>query len=189
MLVTVALAGAYSYVFLLPILLFPEGRPTTRFQRGLTWLIVAASLIATAAGLLAEPLGPVTHPFASPAVADTARSVYDAMTQGYGFALVVVIALKVVQYRRSESLKRTQLKWLMYVLSVYLVSTVIAFGVVGVQNFEANGLVVDALFVALIPTAMAVAILRYRLYEIAWSPELSPTPWSPWSWQPSLRSR
>jgi hypothetical protein len=166
MMTTTALAGAYSYVFLLPILLFPEGRPSAGLQRGLTWVLVFAAIVATASGFLAEPLGPVTHPFASPAMADTARSVYDAMTQAYGFALVVVIVVKVFQYRRSESLRRTQLKWLMYVLSVYLVSTVIAFGVVGVQNFEANGLVVDALFVALIPTAMALAILRYRLYEI-----------------------
>ena len=166
MLTTAALTGAYGYVFLLPILLFPEGRPTTGFQRGLTWVIVLAALVATASGVLAEPLGPVTHPFASPAVADRARSIFDAMTQGYGFVLVAVILVKFLEYRRSEALKRTQLKWLMYVLSVYMVASVIAFGLVGVENFEANGLVVDALFVALIPTAMAVAILRYRLYEI-----------------------
>jgi hypothetical protein len=166
MLITVALSGAYSHVFLIPILLFPEGRPTNRPKLVLTWLILISCSIATVSGLLAEPLGPVGHPFVSPSVGDTARSIYDFMTQAFGAALVAVVVLQVFDYRRSESTRKAQLKWLIYVLGVYMVATVVSFGVVGVQNFEAGGLVVDATFVALIPAAMAIAILKYRLYEI-----------------------
>ncbi|MGA7096420.1 MAG: hypothetical protein WB245_02505 [Acidimicrobiia bacterium] len=161
-----AAAGAYSYAFLIPILLFPDGKPNGRAETVLVVLILTAGLAATATGLLAQPLHSVPHLFSPPGLASTSRTIYDALTQAYGLGLVAVAAIKISEFRRSESVRKTQLKWLIYVLTVYMLATFISFGIVGVEDFEAGGLWVDATFVALIPLAMALAILRYRLYEI-----------------------
>ncbi len=161
-----ALSGAYTYLFLIAILLFPDGRPTTTAQRGLTWLSVLGLGIATVSGFLSEPLGPLPHPFAPADLAATARSVYDFMVEAYGFVLLAVIVSKYVDYRKSQSIRRTQLKWLVYVLGVYLVFTIVTFGVIGTEGFNLTGLILDAMFTGLIPLAMTIAILRYRLYEI-----------------------
>jgi hypothetical protein len=161
-----ALSGAYTYLFLIAILLFPDGRPTTTAQRWLTWLSVLALGIATVAGFLSEPLGPLPHPFAPADVAATARSVYDLMVEAYGLVLLAVIVSKYVDYRRSQSIRRAQLKWLIYVLGLYLVFTMVTFGLIGTEGFNRTGLILDAMFSGLIPLAMTIAILRYRLYEI-----------------------
>jgi Kef-type K+ transport system membrane component KefB len=62
--------------------------------------------------------------------------------------------------------RRAQLKWLIYTLTLYLVFTIVSFGLIGMEDFNLTGLTLDALFLGLIPTTMAVAVLRYRLYEI-----------------------
>jgi Kef-type K+ transport system membrane component KefB len=99
-------------------------------------------------------------------VAATARSVYDLMVEAYGLVLLAVIVSKYVDYRRSQSIRRAQLKWLIYVLGLYLVFTMVTFGLIGTEGFNRTGLILDAMFSGLIPLAMTIAILRYRLYEI-----------------------
>lgn len=166
MIIGLAVSGAYTFLFLVAILLFPDGRARSGPQLWLTRLFLVAMVIATAAGILAEPLGSVSHPFATANLATNARSVYDTMVQLYGFGLLAVIVFKVLEYRRSHSTLRAQLRWMVYVLYVYLAFTIISFGIVGTAGFNVIGLILDALFTGLIPLAMALAILRYRLYEI-----------------------
>jgi hypothetical protein len=166
MVLSLAFSGAYTYLFVLAILLFPEGRPISTVQRVLMTLLLAVAAAATISGLLSEPMGPLHHPFVDEAMATRMRSVYDALTFSFGFALLAVVANKVIDYRRSETVRRAQLKWLIYVLVVYLVFTVISFGIIGIEGFDLTGLILDAMFTGLIPLAMTVAILRYRLYEI-----------------------
>jgi hypothetical protein len=95
-----------------------------------------------------------------------ARGIYDLLVQTFGAGLIVVVGFKVADFRRAESVRHAQLKWLIYVLTIYLVVTIISFGVIGTDDFTVYGLVVDAFFTGLIPLSMAIAILRYRLYEI-----------------------
>jgi hypothetical protein len=166
MIIGSAVSGAYTYLFLVAILLFPDGRARPGLQLWLTRLLLLAMLIATASGILAEPLGSVSHPFASLELTTAARSVFEAMVEIYGFGLLAVIVFKVVDYRRSYAVRQAQLKWLVYVLYVYLAFTIISFGIIGTAGFNLPGLILDALFTGLIPLAMALAILRYRLYEI-----------------------
>lgn len=166
MIIGSAVSGAYTYLFLVAILLFPDGRARPGPQLWLTRLLFLAMLIATASGILAEPLGSVSHPFASLGLTTAARSVFEAMIEIYGFGLLAVIVFKVVDYRRSYAVRRAQLKWLVYVLYVYLVFTIFSFGIIGTAGFDLLGLILDAMFTGLIPLAMALAILRYRLYEI-----------------------
>lgn len=165
MLMSLALSGVYTYLFLLAILFFPDGRPSTTTQTWFAWVFVVALVFATIVGLLAQPLG-VAHPFVSPEIADPARALYDMMLEVFGFGLLVVIALKIIEFVRSENVRRAQLKWLMYVLAIYMIFTIVGFGIIGTEGFDIAGLIVDALFTSLIPAAMAVGVLKYRLYEI-----------------------
>jgi Kef-type K+ transport system membrane component KefB len=159
-------SGAYTFLTVLTITLFPDGRPRSTPERWLVGLILVATGVAVASGLLSEPLGSFDHPFASPEIATTARSTFDSMLQVYGFFLLAAYVFKVVDFRRSESVRRAQLKWLIYTLTLYLVFTIVSFGLIGMEDFNLTGLTLDALFLGLIPTTMAVAVLRYRLYEI-----------------------
>jgi hypothetical protein len=74
-----------------------------------------------------------------------------------------------VRFRRSRGVARQQLKWLAWAGSV----PVAAFALSFLESpFIDHGLLVDVVFITgfaglmLVPVAVAVAILRYRLYEI-----------------------
>jgi hypothetical protein len=80
------------------------------------------------------------------------------------FAVLFASAVSlVVRFRRSAGVERQQIKWLAYTVSVipvwFLVNPVI------VDNPFLVG-AIDALLFAGVPVATAIAILRYRLYDI-----------------------
>jgi hypothetical protein len=72
-----------------------------------------------------------------------------------------------VRFRRADPVERSQLKWLLYAGGVFLV----VYGVAGF-GFDLGGSGNDifeiALFLSILslPVAIAIAILRYRLYDI-----------------------
>ena len=160
------------------ILLFPDGRLTSRFWRwGLrAFCALYLALLAAVAAALAGALG--AHPLR---VDDTGGlSVTDNPTGWFAIAehsiLVVSLILslgfilrQVLSWRRSSGEQRQQLKWLASGAAVTIVSLVLAavFATSGtttlvhewVDNFFWFGL-------AALPVSMGVAILRYRLYEI-----------------------
>jgi len=78
------------------------------------------------------------------------------------FAILCVASL-FVRYRRAKRVEREQIKWLLYAaalfLAIYSIDLVLAGNndlVVMLRNFA----------VMLLPAAIAIAILRYRLYDI-----------------------
>jgi hypothetical protein len=79
------------------------------------------------------------------------------------------LAALVVRFRRSRGVERQQLKWLAFAGAIPVAAFALSF-VLG--SFVSGGLLLDAIFVTgfaalmLIPVAVGVAILRYRLYEI-----------------------
>ena len=81
---------------------------------------------------------------------------------------VASLAALVVRLRRSRGIERQQLKFLAFAGAVPVSAFALSFIVLAVSD----GVLVDVLFVIgfaslmLIPVAVAVAILRYRLYEI-----------------------
>ncbi len=92
-------------------------------------------------------------------VVDAARPISGSLV------FVVVLASLVVRYRRSRGVEREQLKWLAFAAALLVV------GFLG-ATVAGTGLVSDLFFVLAIasvvfmPVAVAIAILRYRLYEI-----------------------
>jgi hypothetical protein len=84
--------------------------------------------------------------------------------------VVVGFASLVVRFRRSTGLERQQLKWMAYVAAV--VATLVALNVGVFELTDVESTVADMtehvlnIGVACIPIAAAIAISRYRLYEI-----------------------
>jgi hypothetical protein len=83
--------------------------------------------------------------------------------------LLASLAALAVRFRRSRGIERQQMKWLAFAGAIPVSAFILSF-VLGALVVE--GLVLDVVFITgfgsltLIPVAVAVAILRYRLYEI-----------------------
>ena len=82
-------------------------------------------------------------------------------------AVLAAIVSLVVRFRRARGVERQQLKWLVYAVVVVVVCFILFF--TAPHPILLSELAVDvvlALLITLIPVAMGVAILRYRLYDI-----------------------
>jgi hypothetical protein len=160
-------------LFVVVILLFPDGRLPSRFWRwalgiycALYIALVAAIAVATAGALAAHPvridaaggLSAVDNPvgwFA--AVQHSIFVLLLAMSAGF-------IVRQLLTWRRSSGERRQQLKWLASGAAVSIASLIlgIAFSTTATTTVD-NIIFFGA---AALPVSMGVAILRYRLYEI-----------------------
>ncbi len=78
-------------------------------------------------------------------------------------AIGSIVAL-VVRWRHSEDAERLQMRWFGWSASLVLAAFVLTFGQLGVPTWVANNGWIASLTTLLI--SIAVAVLRYRLYEI-----------------------
>ena len=160
------LPAIVSALVLFP-LLFPTGRPPTPRWRWVQWLgITAGTVMLLSISIAPGKLEgyPVDNPLG---VAASLRPVVKIGASG-GFALLLVSMLAsvvsiVVRYRRSQGEEREQIKW--------VAAAAVLFGSIYALPFD--GLVSDdaslatILFGVLIMAgAVAVSILKYRLYDI-----------------------
>jgi hypothetical protein len=146
----------------LVVLLFPDGAlPSPR------WRVVAAFALAPAAVgfplLIASTWGQST----SDLLREENLGVGDAIIMGVIVCALATIgasiAALILRYVRGDSTRRRQIKWLMVAAIILLLDGVT------VSLFETDALwrqVLSSVSFYAIPAAMAVAILRYRLYEI-----------------------
>ena len=169
-----AIANDFGFLLAIVILLmfvpliFPDGRLLSRRWR----LLVGLAVSALVAVLLASILTPgrldaiaMDNPFAVPGVEPLtiALDQYANWTSIVGFGGAVLAVA--IRYRRGGSVERHQLKWLIGVASVAAVAFPVAFIVPTPAIADTAFLVGFAALFAL-PIAIAIAILRYRLYEI-----------------------
>ena len=154
-------------LLVLLLLLFPTGRLPDRRWR---WLARAAVLV-TGVGLLVLPFALNNIDSVRPvpwAVGGNAGRVLAALLQSGVTALFLLVVLAaaslLVRFRRGGPVERQQLKW--FVLAAALASATVLVDVLGAPVSGPVWSVVDALSFALLPVAMGIAVLRYRLYEI-----------------------
>ena len=163
-------------------LVFPTGRlPSPRWRPaalaglGLTGLTLAAFVVSTRQVALPAPGGIsliYPNPLALRSVDPAARL---GTLNGLGVVFVLLLAPAVVslviRYRRGDQRLRQQMKWLALVVTGFLIcqSVGILAVAVGQQDKPLQGVPYTiSAFLALlgIPAAMAIAILRYRLFDI-----------------------
>jgi hypothetical protein len=149
------------------LLLFPTGRLPGRIWR----VPAGVAVVLTAAAIVVVPFVPsVVEGADSTPWAATGRlgkllgDVLDIVL-GMIFGLVVLAAGSVlVRFRRAEHVERQQLKW--FLLAAGLLAADVALDLLGVPVPDALYAVIDGVTFALLPVAVGIAMLRYRLYEI-----------------------
>jgi signal transduction histidine kinase len=185
----------WSFWFVFPagialvLLLFPTGRPASPRWRPVVWISLACALLMVVGSMLSPgrlsdalrpPSGPgadfgVQNPFGIGALGG-ALNLADAIGRLGGFLFIVIAAVGLVfRLLRARGDEREQLKWVAFVgsaIAVGVLGTIFLgstgpFGLPGspaLQDFAFAVLLAG--FVVGLPVATAIAVLKYRLYDI-----------------------
>ena len=139
-----------SVGFTLIFLLFPDGRPPSPRWWWIVWFSLLNGLIA---------------------VYQTVFTDEDAFTNtvwtlGWAASTIAAMAALVIRFRQARGDERQQLKWFAYPSAI--ATTMFVLGAVfwGVPDVGPSVAGAAALSVLLIPVGAAIAILKYRLYDI-----------------------
>lgn len=144
-------------------LVFPTGRPPSPRWRPVVWAVVAVTVLLLV-GTALEPGRfedyPVDNPYGggNPAVVIGLLGFAGMLLTG-----LTALASIVVRYRRSHGVERQQLKWVASAAGLFAVNFIVPW-----ENFFGDdvGFAVLLLGFLVIASAVAVAMLRYRLYDI-----------------------
>jgi hypothetical protein len=144
------------------LLLFPHGRLPSPRWRPFAWFTVAVYLSLSLAAALAPASVELYYPEATPPVrlpvAGLADAAFGLLLLGQLLVLATALVSLVLRLRRARGEERQQVKWFVYtvvtVVTVFVTTTLIL----------GEGYLFPIF--GLIPVSVAVAVLRYRLYEI-----------------------
>ena len=170
--------GPSLVLFVVAVLLFPDGRLTSQFWRWtfrvygvLFGVLLAATAVAIAGALSAHPVR-VDNNGGLAAVDQQAgwfavvQSLLIVSMLGLSLAFIARLALS---WRRATGERRQQLKWLATGATVSLV----CLGLAGTFSSSGNGPTLRGVLtgiawlgVAALPVSIGVAIMKYRLYDI-----------------------
>jgi hypothetical protein len=157
------------------VLLFPAGQLPSRRWRPVAWAAGAGLAGWVLGNAFAPTIMQASSPMPNPAgFTGPAGDIFKIMA-GVGAALVAATGLAAVlslvfRYRRAGTAERAQLKWLVYagaLIVAALLAEILVAQVMGpgdAANNLQNAIISGA--VALVPVAIGIAVLRYRLYDI-----------------------
>jgi hypothetical protein len=158
-------APAIALGVTLPALLVPDGR-----LRSARWRVVVATAIAGPAmfvvGAFLIP-GPTTdtpvsfdNPLGQPGVIGTmAEGVTLAGLALHGLSLPAALLCVVLRFRSSRGVERQQLRWVATGAAIAVLGVTVPLG-------DLRGAWVDPLVILCVPLTVAVAVLRYRLWDL-----------------------
>ena len=173
-------APELACLFMLLPLFYPTGRlPSARWR--VVVVIAAALVVIGSLGSALGPWAPDPYPVGNPLVlGGTAADLMSFFNYVVGTALVMTggvlaVASLIVRYRRAVGIERAQLKWFAAAATVTGVAgavnigtnwslTTAPTGALGTMNAISGFVIYVGL--ALLPVAIGLAVLRYRLYEI-----------------------
>jgi hypothetical protein len=158
-----------NYLLLcLILLLFPDGRlPSPRWRPAARFILVAWGV-----SILVNPLAPAEgNPLDVPALGRPAGQLLLLVVNAAALAgLVIAAAAPFLRFRRAGYQQRQQLKWAAFTVAVSVLSVLVSLGLgqlfPGVLVIGLLGLLGLLGVVVGLPLAVAVAILRHRLYDI-----------------------
>ena len=101
----------------------------------------------------------LANPLANPSFARTFQPLVDLSVPFGLLALIGSVSSVVVRYRRGNGLQRHQLRWFLFAVVLAAIPFLL-----NNNSFLSNLLLI--LFVPLLPISIAIAVLRYRLYDI-----------------------
>jgi hypothetical protein len=162
------------FVVIALALVYPSGRLlSSRWRPVAVAAVVVVVYISLGTAVAAGPMGsfPVQNPVAiTGGVADIYGDFFvPALLLGALLALLAVVSL-VLRFRRAAGIERAQLKWFAAVALLSVPALILGTatfgmdGTAGIVSSLAN--FVSFLGFALLPVAVGIAVLRYRLYEI-----------------------
>ena len=158
---TVVLGVVGPFLFLTP-LLFPDGRPPSPRWRLVVWFAAIGGLAQAVCSAISDVNFSSNFPqLRDPVIVVAPLGAAYKLATGIGPLVFLAGAVSmIVRFRRSAQEQRLQLKWFMYASAV---SAVVVFVASGLVN---NPLPEFEIVVPLIPAAVGIAVLKYRLYDI-----------------------
>jgi hypothetical protein len=168
------LLTAYGFLVglaLLPfvLLLFPTGHLLTRRWRVVGVVTLIGALLALATGWtipLERTFLPSQNPFTTEEAAGRLTSfVFDSGVLLLFFMAIISVVSLLIRFRRSAGVERQQIKWFAFAAAIWIISTLRRFNPAWKLPGFWDG-IEEALALALLPIAIGIAILRYRLYDI-----------------------
>ena len=147
------------------LLLFPDGRPLSSRWRLVVWTSVAAIatvLLSLAIGMWGVPGKVVLR--GTPQLQPLYQATSEVGIVAAGACMVGGLFSLVLRYRRGTVDERQQLKWVVAGAFVLALDAVLSFDFVPLPPIVLQSYL--AVSVAVFPATIAIAILRYRLYDI-----------------------
>jgi signal transduction histidine kinase len=158
----------FTVLLTYPLLLFPDGRLPSRRWRSVAWAIGVLTVLWSISFAFEQhdytdasdqpAINPYTWQRFAP-VFDAARVVVSFLVLA---GIATCVAALIVRYRRSRGVEREQIRWLIYAgaVTVFWLALPFDHGNGGLPDF------IQGFVLMLIPIAIGVAILQYRLYDI-----------------------
>ena len=170
-------APAIALGVTLPALLLPDGRLRSRRWRVVVATSVAGVALALVGGTLApgslenQPAVPIANPFGLAGTAGTVAGVVAVIGVLLHWAsLPAAAACVVLRFRASRGVQRQQMRWVAAGASGAVVGLLLSApgGLELLPNAFANTVLSNLIYPALLcpPVAIAVAVLRYRLWDL-----------------------
>jgi hypothetical protein len=163
----------------LVIVLFPDGKPPSRRWRRVMWsylAMVGCYLACTYATVIIAVAGHRTRLDANgaPAFIDHPAGWFAAATDVFNVLLVAFwlsfVVAQAMSWRQSSGERRQQLKWLLAGAAILAVSQAVLQPILSLPDLSSavQGVLntVSTIALTALPVGLAVAIMRYRLYDI-----------------------
>lgn len=157
-----ALSGA------LLLFLFPTGRPPSPSWRPVVVAVIAVTVLA-AIGFAFRPgrlaVGdPIPNPFGFQPLGGMLAALATAGDVLFPLLVAAGAASMIVRYRRAPPEERYQIRWFAFVAVVLAVAFLVA--LLPLDRVRLVGWIAGTSALAALPIAIAIAVLRYRLYDI-----------------------
>ncbi len=157
-----------TFIVIYSLLLFPNGSLVSPRWRVVGWLAAVNAVMGVSG--LAFAAGPLNNaPFFDnpfPLLGEFGNSLFSASYYGLVLLAAASAGSLIIRYRRAAGVERQQLKWL--ALEAVLIGIAVFITALA-QAFAPDFKPAQVLFIAvlsLMPVAIGLAVLRYRLYDI-----------------------